>query len=152
MTDAEFCGGSQGSGLSGLAVAIEFDADSNMNTGCAGHQGYLCYGGAEYQIWVFGDNSTEFKIFNQTKVTNGECNNIGQGDCFSSAPAGNSTYNITFNYTCGGPSSPYILRIAVNRSAITNLTGMNFMTNSFVYGQPPSDTLGGFGEDKFEMG
>lgn len=141
LTSTGWCGGSNNNPNDGPAVAIEFDSDDNSSTGCGMAQ--PCYVGAEYQIWLYADNSSEVKQYNGNLP---ECDSdlaIEDQECFESLSG--KVYNITFNVTC---STPSVLKLAINRSAISNLIGMNFMANSFKVPNPPSDTLGGEGMDK----
>ncbi|MCX6709665.1 MAG: PGF-pre-PGF domain-containing protein [Candidatus Woesearchaeota archaeon] len=160
LSDTKFCGGIKESPDKSLPppfppcwqLLIEFDADDNQMTGC--NMGEPCYPGADYQIWV-GGNGTDPKFwkFDLGKRSNGSCTS---GDCFTAAEE-NETNNVTFNYTCGNPNQPYILRLAINKSAISTLSGMNFMVSTLnCDGTGPVESLGGvFGGmmmDKIMMG
>jgi len=135
LTGAGFCGGPlvNPGGNNGIGITIEFDSDNNMNTGC--QMGNQCFPGSEYRFYVYGDNTSKFEFFNSS--TNPSCFN----NCFKT----NSSVNVTFNVTCS--VNPSILKIAVNRSAIKNLTGMKFQTNSLKFG--PVDILGGYASGGF---
>ena len=99
MTDAVFCaGGTKGANPGGFAVAIEFDSDNNKSTGCNMSNNEPCYPGAEYQIWVYGDNSTKFKKYNGSLST---CNPTDQ-ECFYTLTE--ELYNILLNWTCATPT------------------------------------------------
>ena len=153
MTDAGFCGGTKNSANifedpNALGITVEFDSDSNMNTGCRmpnmnSSTSDMCFPGSEYRFYVWGDNTTSFEMYNRSLPS---CANSTLGmnaTCFQAMNATlNPLYNITYNVTC---NTPTIVKVAINRSAIANLTGMAFQTNTLggqVMG--PVDMLGGF--------
>ncbi len=145
LTDLQACGGTKGSGMGGWAVAVEFNSDNNFSTGCQGMQGYPCYPGSEFRVWVYGDGSASFEEFNQSLVgTTCQANNDSATDCFSTLQG--ALYNVSVNISCGTPG---VVMFAVNESALPNLKGMNFETNSFYLGQPPADQLGAYSGGSF---
>ena len=132
-------------------VTIEFNADSDVTTGCrmpnSTFTGDSCYPGSDYRFFIYGDNSTQFDIYNRTQVNCG----VQPNSCFTTLRNGtiaNLTYNVTFQAYCTGSS--HKLRIAVNRTAITNLVGMTFQTNTLGgNNMGPADMLGGYTNNGF---
>ncbi|NOZ81372.1 MAG: hypothetical protein GXP63_06910, partial [DPANN group archaeon] len=135
MTDIQLCGGTQNATNSGWGLAIEFDVDQNKSSGADNSKGYPGYPGADYQLWVYGDGSTDFKFFNASypgcEINSGVGNQSGY--CFQSYPAAlqATIYNIIFNVSCG--PNPSKIFIAINRTAVASrLLGLDFETNTFI--------------------
>ncbi|MFH0701679.1 MAG: hypothetical protein V2A62_04540, partial [Candidatus Woesearchaeota archaeon] len=164
MTQAGICGGPKNNASSGVnqwGITVEFNADSNTSTGCRmpnmtcmnscmgnntcmGICGYgdNGYPGADYRFYIYGDNSTVFEKYNRSLST---CGNTSlpqeQQTCFQTMTGG--PYNISFIVSCG--PFPTTIKIAINRTAIPDLAGLTFQTNSLGGGQGgPVDMLGGF--------
>ncbi|MFH0870669.1 MAG: PGF-pre-PGF domain-containing protein [archaeon] len=146
LSDTGFCGGPFSNNA--WQFAIQFDIDNNISTGC--RMGEPCYPGADFRLWLWGDGQIDFEIYNYSRRDNGGIPQpcvIGQpGMCYSVMNQGSfdPMYNVSFNYTCGSPST---LLIAINESAI-NVTAMQFAAEVSVFG-PPVEMLGGFSGGEF---
>ena len=141
LSNSGWCGGSKAlrTGVNGLGVTVELNADSNSSTGC--RQGTdMCYPGADYRLYLYADNTTLFEIYNRSLSRCG----LFSGGCFQNDTT-NSLYNLPYQVNC--TSSPNKIQLAVNRSAITSLVGMTFQTNSLGGGiTGPVDVLGGYSD------
>ena len=128
-SSAGFC---NASGDFNNTLMVEFDSDNNEGTGCPGG----CYNGADYKV-VLNSTGAFFKYFN-----------------LSSTSADHMDTNISIYVERDNSSCAQgILKFAVNRSAIRNLTGMRFQINTARFNPTFQlfDSLGGYGEDKIMM-
>jgi len=112
------------------SLLIEFDSDNNFSTGCQ-NGGYT---GSDYKI-VLQDGVGRFMYHNSS---------------FSTDQSGfmiNSSINVSMHASCSTGS----LKFAVPRSAIANLQGMRFETNTITYvsGFQLWDSLGHSGDQMF---
>ncbi|MFC1741665.1 LamG-like jellyroll fold domain-containing protein, partial [Nanoarchaeota archaeon] len=125
------------------SLYIEFDKDNNASTGCTGSK--PCYDGAEFQIILNATGAT----FNYYNASLESCNDVNSNYCKPGEPEYNPA-----NCTCFQVNSSvdvnrtdcmatYGLRIAVPRSAIEPLTGLNFLVNVIsIDGGGPRESLG----------
>ncbi|MBN2142228.1 PGF-pre-PGF domain-containing protein [Candidatus Woesearchaeota archaeon] len=145
LSDAAFCGGTKNN--SDWQLAIQFDKDDNISTGCP--MGFPCYPGADFRLWLWGDGRFDFEILNESRI-NVTCFEGMPGMCYDLMSG--DLYNITFNYTCDAPS---ILLVAINESGV-NVTAMQFAIELTGSSPGPADMLGGFSDgefvDKFMLG
>ncbi|MFH0977727.1 MAG: PGF-pre-PGF domain-containing protein [Candidatus Woesearchaeota archaeon] len=140
ISNAKFCGGNKN-----LRIFVEFDADNNQSTGCTN-----CFPGSDYQFIVNLDGFGEMWQYDAVAPT---CLG-GSGYCFTYNKSIPVYVNISkTGATCN--TQPSTMTIAVKKSTIIPITGMNFETNSFTEnnaneGGGPNDMLrGGAGNDPF---
>ncbi|MBS3121652.1 hypothetical protein J4434_02095 [Candidatus Woesearchaeota archaeon] len=143
LTGARFCNSSDtvaNLNLYNATISIEFDSDSNLNTGCNSYSGGGCPGfpGSEYRIKL---NSTGNGNVSQINNTN---NGFVQ----------NETIVLMVNRSIAGAncSIPTTILMAVNKSYIKNLTGLSFQVEvkDEASGSTIRDILGGFSGGAFE--
>ncbi len=128
FSQSKFC---NPAGNSTNTIEINFDADNSMATGCNMSAGCMGYPGSEYQLVL---NASGNFTTNLQGVSSWVINN--------SAIA---ALSVLKNCNLGE------IKVAINRSAIVGLSGLNFMVVVKGTGMP-IEKLGTFGEDKMMMG
>jgi len=119
-------------------LMVEFDADNNASTGCAG----TCYNGADYKI-VINSGVGVFKYYNSSYTS------------YGGRPTDTMTTNPSVTvYINNSDCSNGRISFAVNKSAVVGLAGMRFQTNTANITPEGNlnglyDSLGGYGSDLF---